>query len=85
MFFEHSIDSVMNFASFIEVGASVKDSSSYFRNNLGNMLIVLDAMVRHRIRMFVFSSTAAIFGNPDYSPIDEDHPKSPVNPYGRSK
>lgn len=85
VFTEHRIDAVMNFASFIEVGASVKDPSSYFRNNLGNTLVLLDAMVRNGVRKFVFSSTAAIFGNPEYSPIDEDHPKAPINPYGRSK
>jgi len=85
VFTEYRIDAVMNFASFIEVGASVKYPSRYFLNNLGNTLTLLDAMVRHRVRKFVFSSTAAIFGNPDYSPIDEDHPKVPINPYGRSK
>ena len=85
VFSRHDIAAVMNFASFIEVGASVKDPSSYYRNNVGNTLTLLDAMVRHGVGHFVFSSTAAIFGNPEYSPIDEDHPKAPINPYGRSK
>lgn len=85
LFFEHRIDAVMNFASFIEVGASVKNPSSYYLNNLGNTLVLLDAMVRHDVRKFVFSSTAAIFGNPEYTPIGEEHPKAPINPYGRSK
>ncbi|MDQ2070142.1 UDP-glucose 4-epimerase GalE [Natronospira bacteriovora] len=85
VFTEHRIDAVMNFASFIEVGASVKDPSSYFRNNLGNTLVLLDAMVRHGVKKLVFSSTAAIFGDPEYTPIDEAHPKAPINPYGRSK
>lgn len=85
IFCEHAISVVMNFASFIEVGASVKDPSSYYQNNVGNTLVLLDAMVRHGVRHFVFSSTAAIFGNPEYSPIDEGHPKAPINPYGRSK
>lgn len=85
IFSAYDIDAVINFASFIEVGASVRDPSSYFCNNVGNTLVLLDAMARHGVRKFVFSSTAAIFGNPEYSPIDEDHPKSPVNPYGRSK
>lgn len=85
VFTGHRIDAVMNFASFIEVGASVKDPSSYYMNNVGNTLVLLDAMVRHGVRKFVFSSSAAIFGNPEYTPIDESHPKVPINPYGRSK
>lgn len=85
VFESHDISAVMNFASLIEVGASVTDPSTYYQNNLGNTLDLLDAMVRHRVRRFVFSSTAAIFGSPEYSPIDEGHPKAPINPYGRSK
>jgi UDP-glucose 4-epimerase len=85
LFSENDVDAVMNFASFIEVGASVEDPSGYFQNNVGNTLVLLDAMVRHGIKKLVFSSTAAIFGEPQYTPIDEDHPKAPINPYGRSK
>lgn len=85
VFERYDISAVINFASFIEVGASVKDPSSYYRNNVGNTLVLLDAMLRHGVKRFVFSSTAAIFGNPEYTPIDEDHPKVPINPYGRSK
>jgi len=85
LFSAYEITAVMNFASFIEVGTSVKNPSSYYQNNVGNTLVLLDAMVRHGVKRFVFSSTAAIFGNPEYTPIDEDHPKAPINPYGRSK
>ena len=85
VFAEHDIAAVMNFASFIEVGASVKDPSAYYRNNVGNTLELLDAMARHGVRRLIFSSTAAIFGNPEYTPIDEAHPKAPINPYGRTK
>lgn len=85
IFSEHKIDAVMNFASFIEVGASVKDPSAYYRNNVANTLQLLDAMARHGVGYFIFSSTAAIFGDPEYTPIDEAHPNAPVNPYGRSK
>jgi len=85
LFSLHQIDAVMNFASFIEVGASVKHPSAFYCNNVGNTLNLLDAMVRHDVRKFVFSSTAAIFGNPEYTPIDEAHRKAPINPYGRSK
>ena len=85
IFSEHSIAAVMNFASLIEVGASMKDPSAYYRNNVGNTLELLDCMVRHGVAHLVFSSTAAIFGNHEYTPIDEAHPKAPVSPYGRSK
>lgn len=85
VFAECDIAAVMNFASFIEVGASVKDPSAYYRNNVGNTLELLEAMARHGIQHLIFSSTAAIFGNPEYTPIDEAHPKAPINPYGRSK
>lgn len=85
LFDEHEIDAVMNFASFIEVGASVTDPSAYYRNNVGQTLELLNAMARHGVKRLIFSSTAAIFGNPRYTPIDESHPKAPINPYGRSK
>ena len=78
-------DGVMHFASYIEVGESVIDPGKYFRNNFSNTLNLLDAMVRHDVKNFIFSSTAAIFGEPDYVPIDETHPKKPINPYGKSK
>jgi UDP-glucose 4-epimerase len=76
---------VMHFASFIQVGESVAEPSKYYDNNVGNTVRLLDAMVRHQIGCFIFSSTAAIFGEPEYVPIDEKHPKAPINPYGRSK
>lgn len=85
LFSEHRIDAVLNFASFIQVGESVQHPSRYYLNNVGNTLILMDAMVRHGVTKFVFSSSAAIFGDPEYSPIDEAHPKWPINPYGRSK
>lgn len=76
---------VMHFASFIQVGESVAEPARYYDNNLANTLRLLEAMVRHQVSRFIFSSTAAIFGNPHYVPIDERHPKEPINPYGRSK
>jgi UDP-glucose 4-epimerase len=76
---------VMHFASFIQVGESVVQPARYYENNLANTLRLLDAMVRHKIDKFIFSSTAAIFGDPEYVPIDEAHRKQPINPYGRSK
>ena len=79
------IDAVMHFASFIQVGESVRDPAIYYRNNLVNTLNLLDAMVAAKVKHFVFSSTAAIFGEPQYVPIDEQHPQRPINAYGASK
>jgi UDP-glucose 4-epimerase len=78
-------DTVMHFASFIQVGESVKNPGAYYENNVSNTITLLNAMARHGVHYFVFSSTAAIYGNPQYVPIDESHPIFPINPYGRSK
>lgn len=78
-------DAVMHFASFIQVGESVAQPSKYYTNNLVNTLNLLNAMVAHGVSRFVFSSTAAIFGEPQYVPIDENHAIAPINPYGASK
>ena len=79
------IDAVMHFAGFIQVGESVIKPSMYYHNNVANTFTLLDAMLRHEVKNFIFSSTAAIFGEPDYTPIDEKHNKQPINPYGHSK
>ena len=79
------IDAVMHFAGFIQVGESVAKPSMYYHNNVVNTHTLLDAMLRHDVKNFIFSSTAAIFGEPDYTPIDEKHNKQPINPYGHSK
>lgn len=85
VFSQHKFDAVMHFAAYIEVGESVQKPGMYYRNNVCNTQTLLDAMVTHKIPYFIFSSTAAIFGEPQYTPIDEAHPKAPINPYGRSK
>lgn len=85
IFASQQFDAVMHFASFIQVGESVKDPAKYYRNNFANTQNLLDAMVRHGVRRFIFSSTAAVFGEPLYTPIDERHVLNPINPYGRSK
>ena len=75
----------MHFASCIQVGESVAEPAKYYRNNLTATQVLLVGMRAHGVNRFIFSSTAAIFGDPQYVPIDEAHPKAPINPYGRSK
>jgi UDP-glucose 4-epimerase len=85
LFAAQPIDAVMHFAAFIQVGESVADPGKYYRNNFCDTLQLLDAMMRAGVKRFVFSSTAAIFGEPEYVPVDERHPQRPINPYGASK
>ena len=85
LFNNHRFSAVMHFAACSQVGESVQKPSRYYQNNVANTLTLLDTMLRHKVGSLVFSSTAAIFGEPQYSPIDEQHPKQPINPYGRSK
>lgn len=85
LFASGKFDGVMHFASFIQVGESTTDPAAYYRNNFCNTQNLIDAMVAHGVKSLVFSSSAAIFGEPEYSPIDERHAKKPVSPYGRTK
>jgi len=78
-------EAVMHFAASALVAESMEKPSKYFRNNIGNGLNVLDAMVATGVNQLVFSSTCAIFGPPERLPIDESLPKRPINPYGESK
>lgn len=81
----HQIEAVMHFAADIEVGESVTDPYKYYQNNFSNALTLLHAMMKTGIKKFVFSSTAAVYGNPEKTPIEEDQRRNPINPYGRSK
>ena len=85
LFGETHFDGVMHFASYIQVGESVREPAKYYRNNVFKTQNLLDVMVAHRVCNFIFSSTAAIFGEPIHIPMAEDHPKQPMNPYGRGK
>lgn len=85
LFEENAFDAVIHFASSIQVGESMIDPKKYYNNNLTNGLNLLDAMLKHSVNKLIFSSTAAIFGNPSYTPIDEAHPKNPINTYGQTK
>ena len=85
LFARQPFDAVMHFASYIQVGESVKEPSKYYANNVTNTLNLLDAMVTHGVKRFIFSSSAAVYGDPHTVPIPEDHSKEPINPYGRTK
>lgn len=82
---KESIEFVMHFAAKIQVGESVEKPDIYYSNNLVKVIALLDAMLKNGCRKFIFSSTAAVYGEPDYLPIDEKHPLNPINPYGSSK
>jgi UDP-glucose-4-epimerase GalE len=82
---EHAIESVMHFAAWLSVGDSVHNPAGYYQNNVTGALSVLQAMVTQGVRQLVFSSTCAVFGNPVTTPIDEDHPRKPINAYGETK
>ena|SRR5690554_1724413 len=81
----HRPASVMHFAAFAYVGESVSDPALYYRNNVGGSLTLLEAMRRHGIGRFVFSSTCAVYGIPGTVPIRESEQRRPINPYGSSK
>lgn len=85
LFSERHFDGVMHFAAASLVGESMQNPGKYYRNNVVNTLNLLEVMVRHDVKNFIFSSTAATFGEPEYIPIDEAHPQRPINPYGASK
>ena len=82
---ERAIDVVVHFAAFASVPESMAHPGKYFTNNVSNGIQLLKAMVSAGCRDMIFSSTAAIFGNPQRLPIDETHPMKPCNPYGESK
>ena len=82
---EEKIEAVMHFAAFIEVGESVSSPAKYYNNNVSKVLELLDTMVESNVKYFVFSSTAATFGEPQSEKINEEHPQNPINPYGRTK
>jgi UDP-glucose 4-epimerase len=81
----HSFDGVLHFAAFIEAGESMKFPELFFRNNTANALSVLEAMLTAGVKRFVFSSTAALYGNPVRTPIEEQDALQPTNAYGESK
>lgn len=85
IFSEYPIEAVMHFAAWSLVGESVEKPLDYYRNNVANTLALLEAMQRHGVSRFIFSSTAAVYGEPVKTPITEEHPCAPTNPYGATK
>jgi UDP-glucose 4-epimerase len=85
LFSENRVDAVMHFAAFSLVGESVQLPLKYYRNNVARTIELIEAMIRHDVLRFVFSSTAAVYGEPERTPITETHPCRPTNPYGASK
>lgn len=85
IFSEAPYDAVVHFAAYTSVGESVAEPRKYFQNNVEHMLTLMNAAVDHGVGYFVFSSSAAVFGEPETLPIREDHPQRPINPYGETK
>lgn len=85
VFRKHQVDAVFHFAAETTVEKSMSDPGAYFRNNVVKGISLLDAMLEHNCRSLVFSSSAALFGEPIQIPIGEDHPTKPVSAYGQSK
>ncbi len=85
IFTENAVEAVFHFSAFINVGESVTAPAKYYQNNVVNTLHLLDAMVRHNVQNFVFSSTCATYGEPEEIPIMEEMRQWPINPYGWTK
>lgn len=82
---EHEVRGVMHFAALALVGESVEEPDRYWDQNVRKSIEMFDRWINAGVRDFIFSSTAATYGEPEYLPIDEDHPQDPINPYGRTK
>jgi UDP-glucose 4-epimerase len=85
LFTEHQIESIIHFAASLVVPDSVRDPLGYYRNNTVNSRALIESAVKAGVRDFVFSSTAAVYGNPERVPVEEDDPTVPISPYGSSK
>jgi len=85
LFAAHSFDAVVHYGGYILVAESVRQPGRYFSNNIGGSVALLNAMVTYDVRRFVFSSSAAVYGQPQSTPISEDQPLRPINPYGETK
>jgi UDP-glucose 4-epimerase len=82
---EHKVDSIIHFAAWLVVPDSVKDPLGYYKNNTANARALIETVVKHGVRQFIFSSTCAVYGNPARIPVTEDTLPAPISPYGWSK
>ena len=85
IFKKNKIEAVMHFAASIEVSQSIKSPLDFYNNNVSKTIKLLNAMVKNGIKKIIFSSSCAVYGNPEYLPLNEEHPTKPINPYGRCK
>jgi UDP-glucose 4-epimerase len=85
LFAAHTFHAVINYGGYIQAGESVRQPGRYFANNVGGAITLLNAMVTYGVSRFVFSSSAAVYGEPETVPVPEDAPLRPVNPYGETK
>jgi UDP-glucose 4-epimerase len=82
---ENEIEACMHFSAYAYVGESVEQPQKYYENNFVQTLNLLNLLIENSVKKFIFSSTCATYGEPQYIPIDEKHPQNPVNPYGMTK
>jgi len=85
IFGEHSIDTVIHFAAFKAVGESVSNPLKYYRNNIIGLITLLEVMNEYNVKNIIFSSSAAVYGEPESLPITEQFPTNAINPYGQTK
>jgi len=85
IFQEHTIEAVMHFAAYAQVGQSMKEPLAYYENNVGKVITLIQMMLKYKIKKFIFSSSCAVYGIPHSIPISEDHSCNPINPYGATK
>jgi len=85
VFKKYPVEAVLHFAAYKAVGESVTDPQKYYKNNVAGTLNLFEVMKENGVNKFIFSSSAATFGEPKYIPIDEKHPQNPINPYGETK
>jgi len=84
-FKKYQIDAVMHFAGYAYVGESVANPMKYYENNVKKTIDFLNFLLRKKVKIFIFSSSCAVYGNPNSIPIGEEHSKDPINPYGKGK
>lgn len=85
LFYQYNIQSVIHCAASIEVGQSIVDPVAFYENNVAKTIVLLKTMFEHNVYNFIFSSSCAVYGIPETTPMPEEHPLNPISPYGHSK